>query len=431
MPERSERLAALFERTHAGIKPGLELIEELLTALGNPESRFLCVHVAGTNGKGSTCAILERTLRESGLKTGLFTSPHLVRVNERIRINGREIDDETFYGILDRIQTAESGLSRNPTFFEILTAAAFLAFAEAGVQLAVLETGMGGRLDATNVVTPLVSVITRIDFDHMVFLGDTLPKIAAEKAGIIKPGRPVVIAPQADEAMEVLRTTAGARSAPVTLAGEQVSLSARRVSLKGQTLQAESANNRYGKLTLPLHGRFQLDSLAAALCALEDIFRQFDTELSPDILRTALADLSWPARCQVLSEDPPVLLDVAHNPSGARALVETLRELFGKKTRGRFIIAHMRDKDAETFLKTLAPVTSELLCVPLDNSRALPAEDLAHLARTLKLPAKVCPVHEARSLAETPEESAEFTCIAGSVYLAGVWLESVTDPGER
>jgi len=431
MPSRSERLAALFERTHAGIKPGLDLIGELLAALGNPESSFLSIHVAGTNGKGSTCAILERTLRESGLKTGLFTSPHLVRVNERIRINGQEIDDETFYTILDRIEAAEAGLSRLPTFFEILTAAAFLAFAEAGVQLAVLETGMGGRLDATNVVTPLVSLITRIDFDHMEFLGDTLPEIAAEKAGIIKPGRPVVIAPQADEALEVLLSTAEARSAPVTLAGEQVSLSARRVTLKGQTLQAETANNRYGKITLPLHGRFQLDSFSAALCALEDIFSQFGTELNPDTLRTALTGLSWPARCQVLSENPPVILDVAHNPSGARALTDTLRELFGKKARGRFIIAHMRDKDAAGFLRVLAPLAEEIFCVPLATPRALPVEALAEQARALKLNAKACTLPEARALTETHPDRADFTCIAGSVYLAGAWLQTAPDPGER
>ena len=430
MPARSERLAALFGRTHAGIKPGLDLIEELLAALDHPETRFLSVHVAGTNGKGSTCAILERTLREMGLQTGLFTSPHLIRVNERIRIGGRELDDDTFYELLDRIAAVEESLTRLPTFFEILTAAAFLAFAEAGVQIAVLETGMGGRLDATNVVTPLVSVITRIDFDHMEFLGDTLPKIAAEKAGIIKPGRPLVIAPQADEALAVLLETAAARSAPVTMAAEQVSLSARRVRLDGQTLQAETADNRYGKLLLPLHGRFQLDSFAAALCALEILCAQLQSELDPAILRTALADVSWPARCQILSQTPPVVLDVAHNPSGARALTETLRELFGKKARGRFIIAHMRDKDAKGFLQTLAPLAEEVLCVPLSTSRALPPEDLAKHARSLKLNARSVTLEEAKNLAQSPAAPADFTCIAGSVYLAGAWLETNTDPGE-
>jgi dihydrofolate synthase/folylpolyglutamate synthase len=428
---RSERLAALFERTHAGIKPGLDLIRELLEALGDPQARFLSVHVAGTNGKGSTCAILERTLRETGLKTGLYTSPHLVRVNERIQLQGRDIDDDTFYSLLDRIEAVEPSLSRPPTFFEILTAAAFLAFADAGVQIAVLETGMGGRLDATNVVTPLVSVITRIDFDHMEYLGDTLPKIAAEKAGILKPGRPAILAPQMPEAMEVLLSTAANLEAPVTLAEDSVSLSGRRVSLKGQTLNAETPLNRYGKLLLPLHGRFQLDSLATALAALEEIHTQLQTELEPEIFRAALADLHWPARCQVLSEDPPVLLDVAHNPAGARALTDTLRELFGKKARGRFIIAHMADKNADGFLKEIAPLTAELLCVPLTSSRALPAETLAERARALRLPARALRLAEAKTLAQSAPADADFTCIAGSVYLAGAWLESATDPGER
>lgn len=430
MPSRTERLAALFDRTHHGIKPGLGLIEELLAALGHPQSRFLAVHVAGTNGKGSTCAILERVLRELGLTTGLYTSPHLVRVNERIRIGGAEIDDETLHALLDRIQAVESSLSRLPTFFEILTAAAFLAFADAGVQIAVLETGMGGRLDATNVVTPLLSVITRIDFDHMEFLGDTLPKIAAEKAGIIKPNRPLILAPQHDDALPVLLQTAARLGAPVTPAAEHVSLSRRTVSIAGQTLHVETPVTTYGKLTLPLHGRFQLDALATALAALEELCTQLQTELPPALLRRALADLTWPARCQVLSPSPPLLLDVAHNPSGAQALCDTLRELFGKKARGRFIIAHMRDKDAEAFLRTLAPLAAELLCVPLDTPRALPPEDLARLATRLHLSARALTLPEARRLAAAGPAPHAFTCIAGSVYLAGAWLATAPDPGE-
>lgn len=431
MSAHSDRLASLFNRTHAGIKPGLELIQELLSALDHPETRFLALHVAGTNGKGSTCAILERTLREMGLQTGLFTSPHLICVNERIRINGIDIDDLALTRYLDRIEAAESSLSRPPTFFEILTATAFLAFADAGVQIAVLETGMGGRLDATNVVVPLVSVITRIDFDHMEFLGTTLSEIASEKAGIIKAGRPVVVAPQAEAALAVLQTRAADLNAPLTLAGERVSLSGRKVSLQGQTLQIETPENHYGNLHFPLHGRFQLDSLAAALCTLEILCAHLQTELDPVLLRRALADLSWPGRCQVLSEDPPVLLDVAHNPSGARALIETLRELFGRKARGRFIVAHMADKDAQGFVKEIAPLAADVLCVPLASPRALPPEVLAECARTARLNARAVSLGEAKRLSQIRPESADFTCIAGSVYLAGAWFESSVDPGER
>lgn len=430
MPTRSDRLAALFQRTHAGIKPGLDLMRDLLDALGNPQSRFLCIHVAGTNGKGSTCAILERTLRDMGLQTGLFTSPHLVRVNERIRVGGVEIDDDSLYALLDRIEAAEASLSRPPTFFEILTAAAFLAFADAGVQLAVLETGMGGRLDATNVITPLLSVITRIDFDHMEYLGDTLPKIAGEKAGIIKPGRPVVIAPQADEALEVLLRAAEEQGVAVTLADQQVSLSGRRVSLKGQRLHAETAQNRYGTLQFPLQGRFQLDSLATALAALEETADQLKTTLDPACFRKALSRVDWPARCQILSENPPVLLDVAHNPAGAAALMDTLRELFGLKARGRFILAHMADKDADGFLKQIAPVATDVICVPLATARALPPEHLAQRAEAHRIPARVLSLADAKILVRSPCE-AGFTCIAGSVYLAGAWLAPDTDPGER
>ncbi len=428
--ERDERLAGLFARTHAGVKPGLELMTELLDALGNPQVRFLCIHVAGTNGKGSICAILERVNRELGLKTGLYTSPHLVRVNERIRMGGEEVSDEALHRALDLIASVEGGLSRLPTFFEILTAAAFLIFAEAGVQLAVLETGMGGRLDATNVVTPLVSVITRIDFDHMQYLGDTLPAIAFEKAGILKAGRPAVFTPQAEEAMAVLCRRAGELDCPVFFSGEQVAVSARKTDLKGQRFLLETQEADYGRQSLSLAGRFQLDALAAAVTALEIECGILGLSLEAATLRRALADLRWPARIQVLREEPPVILDVAHNPAGAAALVETLRELFGRNCRGLWVVGQMRDKDVEGFLRTVKPHVGEMLCVAVSSERALPADELAAKALRLKLSARACDLGGAKEA--VARSTASFACIAGSVYLAGAWLSGqASDPGER
>jgi len=430
--EREKRLSRLFERTHVGIKPGLELMTELLDALGNPQTRFLSLHVAGTNGKGSTCAILERLSRELGLKTGLYTSPHLVRVNERIRLQGQEVADDSLHRALDRIEAVEGALSRLPTFFEMLTAAAFLIFAEEGVQLAVLETGMGGRLDATNVVTPLVSVITRVDLDHMQYLGDTLSAIAFEKAGILKPGRPAVLTPQAEEAMAVLARRAEELDCPVRLSGEQVSVSGRKTDLKGQRLRLETQEADYGTLSLPLLGRFQLDALAAAVTALELMCEILGLRLEGVALRRALADLHWPARIQVLREDPPVLLDVAHNPSGAAALTEALRECFGRNCRGLWVVGQMRDKDVNTFLCIVKPFVREMLCVAVSSGRALPADELAAKAARLRIPARACSLAEAREAVRTVQDAA-FTCIAGSVYLAGAWLSegnAGADPGE-
>ena len=427
---REEKLAALFSRTHAGIKPGLGLMHELLGALDNPQSRFLCVHVAGTNGKGSVCAMIEAVLREAGLRTGRFTSPHLLRVNERICLNGVPISDDALHAMLGKIEAVEASLSRPPTFFETLTALAFLAFAEAGVQIAVLETGMGGRLDCTNVVSPLVSVITRIDFDHMAFLGNTLPEIAAEKAGIIKAEHPVVMAPQAEEAREVIVRTAAAMSAPLLESGAHVSLSGRRQSLEGQRVHVETPEADYGTLRLPLLGAFQMEALATAVCALEQVFGIFGSALSPEILKKGMEALSWPARCQVLQTDPPLILDVAHNPAGASALSDTLVELFGRKAKGVFVVGHMRDKDAEGFLRGIAPRVAHCICTSVETDRALPAEALAEHAKRLGLRVEVRALAEAKSRLSERLADANFGCIAGSVYLAGAWLGPGMDAGE-
>ncbi|MCC5846769.1 MAG: bifunctional folylpolyglutamate synthase/dihydrofolate synthase [Verrucomicrobia bacterium] len=427
---REEKLAALFERTHAGIKPGLALMNELLQALDNPQSRFLSVHVAGTNGKGSVCAMIESVLREAGLRTGRFTSPHLLRVNERICLDGEPISDDALHAMLEKIEQVEATLSRRPTFFETLTALAFLAFAESGVQIAVLETGMGGRLDCTNVVTPLVSVITRIDLDHMAFLGNTLPEIAAEKAGIIKSNRPVVMAPQADPAREVIVGAAEKLSAPLLESGKRISLSGRKQSLDGQRVHVESSEADYGTLRLPLLGAFQLDALATSVCALEQVFGIFGSELSPEVLKKGIASVAWPARCQMLQTDPPLILDVAHNPSGASALSDTLVELFGRKAKGVFVVGHMRDKDAEGFLRGIAPRVAHCICTSVGTDRAMPADTLAALAKRLGLRAEVCALADAKSRLGEALGDADFGCIAGSVYLAGAWLGQGGDPGE-
>ena len=428
---RDEKLESLFARTHLGIKPGLELMRELLEALGNPHNGFLSVHVAGTNGKGSVCAIIESGVRQLGLTSGLFTSPHLVRVNERIRINGEELSDEIFYAALDQVQAVEESLSRYPTFFETLTAMSFLAFAEAGVQVVVLETGMGGRLDCTNVVEPLLSVITRVDFDHQAFLGSTLTAIAGEKAGIIKPGRPVVIGSQNLEAENVLCDKAVACNSIFRKAEESITLSGRKQDLTGQKLTLSGATADYGRINFPLLGKCQLENLCTAVAALEVLEELLNLETDPAWMKKAIEGVEWVGRGQVLSVEPPVLLDVAHNVGGAKALLDLLEELFGKKAKGLLFWASLADKTPEEFIRILQPRFSACVCLDLKSPRALPAEKLAALAQKQGLSAHCLSIPDAKNDCVRLAGDFDFACVAGSVYLAGEWLSTETpDQGE-
>lgn len=429
--DRDRRLASLFARTHAGIKPGLELTRALLSALGNPQERVLSLHVAGTNGKGSVCAMVEAGLREAGLRTGLYTSPHLIRVNERVRVAGVPVSDEAFYRALDRVEAVEGELERLPTFFETLTVIAFLVFAEEGVQIAVLETGMGGRLDCTNVVTPLLSVITRIDMDHQLFLGDTLEKVAGEKAGIIKAGRPVVVGAQREAAEAVVLARAAEVESPVIRAVERVGISGLKSTPKGRRLTVSTPALDMGRVELSLPGPYQVENLCAAVAAMEESARLLGLPDEAEWIRRGLETVDWPGRGQWLSETPPVILDLAHNPGGALALRELLRERFGRKARGAFVLASMEDKDQAEMLRILKPVMAEALCVGLENPRALPAERLAVLVRRAGVPAEATTVASARLELPRRAAAAGFGCVTGSAYLAGAWLaEETPDAGE-
>jgi len=424
-------MESLFARTKSGIKPGLETMQELMDALGHPEKAFLCIHVAGTNGKGSVCAMVASVLQEQGIKTGLFTSPHLIRVNERIRIQGESVSDDLLGKGLDQIEAVEKGLTRLPTFFETLTAVAFLAFREAGVQIAVLETGLGGRLDSTNVVEPLVTGITRIDLDHQEFLGETLPEIAFEKAGILKQGRPAVFGAQQEEALEVLTARAAELGVTVWNSPDLVDVSGRKSSLEGQSVRVSSQNQDYGKIQLPFLGVYQLENVATAISMCEATFEELGVELDSDILKSGIENTNWQGRGQVLSTDPPILLDVAHNPGGAQGLRSILQELFGRKAKGILVWSCLSDKDPEAFLHILKPHISELICVELDLPRAIKGEELLRLAENAGLSARLLSISDAKTVLPDLVAASAFGCVAGSIYLAGEWLSSeVPDPGE-
>jgi dihydrofolate synthase/folylpolyglutamate synthase len=427
-------LDRFYRRAAHGIKPGLERIRALLDVLDAPEHRFLSVHVAGTNGKGSVCAMIESVLRAAGVRTGLYTSPHLVRFNERIRVEGRPIDDDALAPLLERAETAAvraetSGGWGETTFFELATAAAFRHFADEAVQVAVIETGMGGRWDATNVVRPLVSVITDIAFDHMEYLGTTLAAIAGEKAGIIKPGRPVVCGVTDPGARSVVRAEAERQGAP--FAEEAGGVSVRRSGApdwSGQRVEIDTPSGRIPRLRLPLLGDHQLANTALAVGALQEIAETAGVEIAPAAWRRGLESVAWPARLQVVERDPPVLIDGAHNLHGARALADTLDALAGGKPVG-LVCGVLADKDFSGMARLLASRCRRVWAVPVRNERALdPGRWASELRRAGAETVASAPLdaawNEARAWAR---KAGGIVCAAGSLYLAGEILECFYD----
>ncbi len=423
-------LERLYRRTAYDIKLGLDTETALLDALGNPQSSMPFVHVAGTNGKGSVCAMLESVYRAAGYVTGLYTSPHLVEFNERIRVGGEQIADQELADVFRRVEQHDAELAGRPggraaTFFEFTTAMAFEHFRRKEVEIVVLETGLGGRLDATNVVTPLVSLITRIDIEHTAYLGKTLEEIAAEKAGIVKPGRPVICGAMPDEARAVVWKAAREQKSPMVPLEEAVSVRRVSQSLKGQKIKIETADSSYGPLLLPMLGKYQLENVALALAAVEYLNGASSFACDAAAVKKGLESVRWPARCQVLSEDPLVILDVAHNPNAAHALADSLKEIAKGKGVG-LVFSLLADKDCRGFLAALAPLVRKTWVVPIHNERAMPVPDLAACARNAGLDVKESSLPEA--LAESKSWAAEndgAVCIAGSLFLAGEVLANL------
>ena len=422
------KLTYLYSRTGAStVKLGLDTTLALMRAMGVDPLKLPCVHVAGTNGKGSVSAMLEAVLREAGLRTALYTSPHLIRFCERIRVSGAPIPDQDLIHLLDeveradQIQSAESG-GRLGTFFELTTAVALKWFLRQQVQIAVLETGMGGRLDSTNVVMPLLSVITDIGMEHVAFLGDTLEKVAAEKAGIIKPGRPVVTGKQKPAVARVIEEKARAAGAALLRADERVAVRRLSQDLEGQVLSLETADGAWSPFRLPLLGDFQLGNCALAVTALEWLRDSLGLPLTPEVIRAGLEKTRWPGRCQVVSRDPIFMVDVAHNPDAAQALAGFLKKFRGDKP-VVLICGMLSDKDAEGFFRLLRPVVDACVLVPLDSERNMPMDKLLAAAKAAKLPAAEglmpAAVHNAKKWAQANDG---IVVAAGSLYLASAVL---------
>ena len=422
------KLTYLYSRTGGStVKLGLDTTLALMRAMDVDPLKLPCVHVAGTNGKGSVSAMLESVLREAGLRTALYTSPHLIRFNERIRVAGAPIPDKDLIRLLDEVERADQAQAAEPggrigTFFELTTAVALKWFLKQQVQMAVLETGMGGRLDSTNVAAPLLSVITEIGMEHTSFLGDTLDKIAAEKAGIIKPGRPVVVGRQKPAAAKVIAEKARLAGAPLLRADERVSVKRLSQNLDGQILSIETADGPWAPVRLPLLGDFQLENCALAITALEWMRDSLQLPLTQDIIRAGLEKTRWPGRCQVVSRDPVFLVDVAHNPDAAQALAAFLKKFRGDQPVA-LICGMLADKDAEGFFRLLRPVVDACVLVPVDSERNMPMEQLLAAAKAAKLPAAEGAMPAAvKNAKKWAKANNGIVVAAGSLYLASAVL---------
>jgi dihydrofolate synthase / folylpolyglutamate synthase len=409
----------------------------LLAAMNHPERKFPSVLIAGTNGKGSTAATLASILSASGLKTALYTSPHLVRINERIRINGAEISDDDFarlHGDVGRTaeQLVESGsLPWHPSFFEMMTAIAFGYFARESVEIAVLEVGMGGRLDATNVVEPLVSIIADISLDHQKFLGDTVTEIAREKAGIIRPGGVVVTLPQQPEANDVIGNTIlkldakGVSAVPYVPPVSPASAGYRVLS----TEEDSQPRYRYPLHVLdrqivvetPLVGRHQLRNVALAIAAAEELNKQGFTGVTPDSIERGIRATRWPGRFQVLAKKdwPEIVLDVAHNPAGAWALRSALSERYEDRPL-TFVFGAMRDKAISEMAEILFPLAERVIATHPQNPRsASPGEIQQAGFRTGAEIELVAELEAALEHARSAAATGGVMVVTGSIYLVG------------
>jgi len=381
-------------------KLGLERITNLLDALGNPHRACRWVHVAGTNGKGSTSAMIEAGLRASGLRTGLYTSPHLIEPTERIQIAGQPVSQEHFARAFDQVhETAgrmlTSGqLDMHPTYFETVTAMAFVAFAEAKLDRVVLEVGLGGRLDATNVVTPELCVITPIDYDHQIFLGDTIEQIAAEKAGILKPGVPAVFAEQRPEAEAVLR----ARTQGPYLLSRDFAVTDLEIDARGSRF----CLREIGEIRCPLAGEHQVENARVAAIALAEL------DVSPDGIESA----RWPARLERVSERPEIIIDGAHNPAGTRALAAYIRRFYAGR-RIWIVYGTLRDKAVAEMTSILFPLADRIILTAPRNSRAMPPEEIPAPGAQI-----THSIAEAIALLRDVDRQ-DTIFIAGSLYLAG------------
>ena len=412
----SETVQFLCGLQQHGIKLGLETIRALLTRVGEPQRRYPALHIGGTNGKGSTAAIVASILRAAGYCVGLYTSPHLIDFRERVRVNGTVIPESRVTALVESLQAAAAP-DLAPTFFEFTTALAFQYFAECHVDVAVLEVGLGGRFDATNVVEPLATAITTIGLDHEAYLGTTLEAIAFEKAGIIKPAVPVVIGRVDAPARHVIEARALTNGAPVVALDQEFRCQGPSpIDCHYLGIAAE-----YEHLSCPLQGRFPLDNIACALALLE-LAHSRGLGISEDAVRRGLQHTAWEGRLEIVGEAPTVLVDGAHNPAAALALAEVLAEWRRRNPAAKIhvIIGMMRDKHPREFLRPLLPMIDSLILTQADLPRASTGSDLREMLRDCAPFARVAATSaEALACAKRSAAPSDLICVTGSLMLVG------------
>jgi dihydrofolate synthase/folylpolyglutamate synthase len=431
---REAEEAILARAPEHQLQPSLDRIQAVMELLGDPQRAFPVIHLTGTNGKTSTSRIIERVLRELGLHTGRFTSPHLHSIRERIALGGVPIDEERFVAayrdvlpfieMVDARSVAEGG--PRMTYFEVIVAVAYAAFADAPVDVAVVEVGLGGSWDATNVVDAPVSVVLPIALDHQHFLGDTVEDIATEKAGIIKADGIAVVAAQPDpDALAILQGRATEVGARVVTEGVDFGIAERDVAVGGQQLTIRGLAAEYPDLFIPLHGAHQAQNVATAVAAVEAFVGGGEQPIDLEVLRAALADVASPGRLEIVRRSPTVIVDAAHNPHGAAALRDALNDSFTfARTIG--VLAILQDKDAAEMIELLEPVFDEVVVTRTTSPRAMAPAELGALAAEILGEHRVTVVDDLPDALDRAAELADEGGVAGGVVATG----SVTTAAE-
>ena len=418
-------LEKLYSRRRFGIKPGVDRVRRLLDSLGHPDRTFRSIHVVGTNGKGSTSAFLASILSSAGLRTALFTSPHLVSFNERFRINGREIPSDKLAPLIDTVLAATTG---DETFFEIVTAMAACYFADEQVEIAIMEAGMGGRSDATAALNGISTVITPVSLDHCDYLGTTLAEIAREKGGIAKPGTPVIIGPQQPDAGNALAELFQSGSNPLTWSERST---ASHWNSNG-TLDYQGLSVTLANLISGIPGRYQCSNAALALAAAE-VLTQNGITIPRAALVKGIAHASWPGRMEMISGNPRLLLDGAHNPAGAAALADSLANVSRRKL--LLVLGLMGDKDLAGIVSPLAPLADACYCVSPAIERSMDCRELADRVTRLGWPARPCgSVGDGITAARQDAAANDLILVCGSLFTVGeakAWLAGTPFEGIR
>ncbi|MFD2612560.1 bifunctional folylpolyglutamate synthase/dihydrofolate synthase [Paenibacillus gansuensis] len=411
-----------------GIKPGLGRMDWLMERLNHPHRRLKFIHVAGTNGKGSTCAYLDQVLRQAGYEVGMFTSPYIEKFTNRLKLNGEDIPEDTLLTLANRLKPLAEELARtelgSPTMFEVTTALAILYFGTVAFpDYVVWETGLGGRLDSTNIVTPVVSIITNIGHDHMDVLGETLADIAKEKAGIIKPGVPVVTTVTQPEAVEVIRSKARECKSTLYLLGEQFTIEPLEGKENEQSFRFNGPFRPMDAITISMNGRHQLTNAGAAFMALEVLRQYYAAILEDSDVLQAFRSTGWPGRLEMLSREPRILVDGAHNPEGAATLADSLKAVYsyGKLN---LIIGMLSTKNHLAYLKHILPIVDHLILTEPDFRKKMDAEELHRIAEQaqqelgIQIPMTVEPDwRKALDLLTGMTGAEDLAVVSGTLYL--------------